>query len=183
MLCQPTESRGWSGCCGLHAWGKDRAECPVDNLRELTWDSNPNCGIARERERETENFPAKNSNPRGSLAHSQIKGLSKHQRRASQLWTSPSPARGRGAGRQQPELEGEGQSWPQDSIFHQTATRPPVANQVFLGSWVVDICQKDHSQRLVPQRRHTAHLRWHSCGTARRPSVRDQGGDWDTQPT
>ena len=26
-------------------------ECPEDNLRELTWDSNPNCGIAREREK------------------------------------------------------------------------------------------------------------------------------------
>ena len=24
-------------------------ECPEDNLRELMWDSNPNCGIARER--------------------------------------------------------------------------------------------------------------------------------------
>ena len=26
-------------------------ECPEDNLRELMWDSNPNCGIARERKK------------------------------------------------------------------------------------------------------------------------------------
>ena len=26
-------------------------ECPEDNLRELTWFRNPNCGIARERKK------------------------------------------------------------------------------------------------------------------------------------
>ena len=46
---------------------RTKPECPEDNLRELTLDSNPNCGIAREREkkkkkkkkreRERENFP------------------------------------------------------------------------------------------------------------------------------
>ena len=30
---------------------RTRPECPEGNLRELTWDSNLNCGIARERER------------------------------------------------------------------------------------------------------------------------------------
>ena len=39
---------------------------------------------------------------------------------------------------------------PRDGILHQTASRPPVANQVFLGSWTVDICQEGHSQRSVP---------------------------------
>ena len=40
-------------------------ECPEDNLRELTWDSNPNCGIAREKnKKDRENFPAKSSNLR-----------------------------------------------------------------------------------------------------------------------
>ena len=48
-------------------------ECPEGNLRELTWDSNPNCGIAkerkkkkkqRERDRQTENYPAKSRNLR-----------------------------------------------------------------------------------------------------------------------
>jgi len=28
-------------------------ESPEDNLRELTWDSSPNCGIARERKKQT----------------------------------------------------------------------------------------------------------------------------------
>ena len=30
---------------------RTKPECPEDNLRELTLDSNPNCGIAREREK------------------------------------------------------------------------------------------------------------------------------------
>ena len=36
-------------------------ECREGNLRELTWDSNPNCGITREREREKRErtFPRK----------------------------------------------------------------------------------------------------------------------------
>ena len=45
-------------------------ECPEDNLRELMWDSNPNCGIARERE----NFPVKVSNMQpGPLTEQKIK--------------------------------------------------------------------------------------------------------------
>ena len=43
---------------------RTRPECPGDNLRGLTGDSNPNCGIAREREKERENFPMKSSNLR-----------------------------------------------------------------------------------------------------------------------
>ena len=36
-------------------------ECPEDNLRELTWDSNPNCGIAKERKKRQRQrtFPGK----------------------------------------------------------------------------------------------------------------------------
>ena len=33
---------------------RTRPECPEGNLRELTGDSNQNCGIARKRERERE---------------------------------------------------------------------------------------------------------------------------------
>ena len=36
---------------------------------------------------------------------------------------------------------------PRDGILHQTVSRLPVANQVFLGSWMVDICQEGCSQR------------------------------------
>ena len=63
-----------------------------------------------------------------------------------------------------PEAErqvGDSQSWkargnlgPRDGILHQTVSRPPVANQVFLGSWTVDIHQEGRSQRSAPQRRH-----------------------------
>ena len=46
---------------------RTRPECPEDNLRELTWDSNQNRGIDREREkreRERRNFPMKSSDLR-----------------------------------------------------------------------------------------------------------------------
>ena len=62
-------------------------------------------------------------------------------------------------------------------------SRPPVANQVFLGSWTVDICQEGGSQRTAPQRRHMAHLRWHSHFTLRKLSRWDQGGDKTHCPT
>ena len=54
---------------------------------------------------------------------------------------------------------------PRDGILYQTVSRLPVANQVFLGSWTVDIHQEGHSQRSAPQRRHMAHLRWCSHST------------------
>ena len=57
---------------------------------------------------------------------------------------------------------------PRDGILHQTASRLPVSNQVFLGSWTVDICQEGHSQRSAPQRRYTAHLIRCSCCTPRK---------------
>ena len=39
---------------------------------------------------------------------------------------------------------------PSDGNLHQTASRLPVANQVFLGSWRVDIGQEGRSQRSAP---------------------------------
>ena len=48
-----------------------------------------------------------------------------------------------------------------------------VANYVFLGSWMVDICQEGHSLRSAPQRRHTAHLRQCSRCAPRKPSCWD----------
>ena len=100
----------------------------------------------------------KSSNLRHCWAHSQSKGLSKYQRRASQLWTGPSPARGRESGRQQPEQE-RGNIAPRDGIPYQTVSRLPVVNQVLLGSWMADICWEGCSQRFVPQKRHMAYLR------------------------
>ena len=111
------------------------------------------------------------------MDHSQNKGLSEYQRRASQYGLAHHPAGGREEGKQQPELEGKGQSGPRDSIFHQNVSRLPVANHIFLGSWMVDICQEGHSPRSAPQRKHTAHLRWCSRGAPRKPSSQDWGGD------
>ena len=55
-------------------------ECPEDKLRELTGDINPNCGVARESEKnkKRENFPGKSLNLRHSLARSQNKGQSEY---------------------------------------------------------------------------------------------------------
>ena len=129
------------------------------------WDSQ------REKKRER-GFPQKAL--RHSLVCSQNKGLREYQKRAG--WPIP-PARGRETSGQQPESEGEGQSWPQRRILHQTVSRLPVANQDFLRSWMVDILQEGHSQRSAPQRRHMAHLRQHSCSAPRKPSCWDQGDD------
>ena len=75
------------------------------------------------------------------------------------------------------------QSWkakgnlgPREGILHQTVSRLPVANQVFLGSWKVDVCQEDCSQRSAPKRRHMAYLRWWSFCVPRKLSSCDWGG-------
>ena len=49
-------------------------------------------------------------------------------------------------------------------IFHQTVSRLPAANHIFLRSWMVDIHQEGLSLRSALQRRHTVHLRQCSCG-------------------
>ena len=75
-----------------------------------------------------------------------------------------------------------GKLGPRDGIPYQTVSRLPVANQVFLVSWIVDIHQEGHSQRSAPQKRHTAHLRWHSRYAPRKPSSWDWGGDETHHP-
>ena len=93
ILHQGARAEQGSASCMLRV--RMQPECPEDNLRELTWDSNPNCGIAREgkkiknRERELSH---EKPNLRHSLACSQNKGLSKYQRRGSWLQTSPLPS-------------------------------------------------------------------------------------------
>ena len=91
-------------------------------------------------------------------------------------WPIPLPEAERPAGDIQ-SLKARGKLGSRDGILNQTVSTLPVANQVFLGSWTVDICHEGHSQRSTPQRRHTANLRWCSCGTPRKPSGWDQGGD------
>ena len=57
-------------------------------------------------------------------------------------------------------------------ILHQTVSRVPVTNHVFLGSWMVDICQEHRSLRSATQRRHTVNLRQCSHGAPRKPQAR-----------
>ena len=77
---------------------RTRPECPEENLRELIWDSNPNCGITRKTKTNKQTFPAKGSNTtEWPLTHSQNKGLGNNQRRASQLlYRALPPLRQRG---------------------------------------------------------------------------------------
>ena len=108
---------------------------------------------------------------RRSLTCSQNKVLSKYQKRASRLHIGPSPARGREAGLRKPEPEDKGYCnlGPRKAVLHQTASRLPVANHVFLGSGTVDICQEGGSLRPAPQRRRAAHLRQCSHGALGKP--------------
>ena len=55
-------------------------------------------------------------------------------------------------------------------------TKLPVANHVFLGSWMVHTHQECHSLRSAPHRRHTAHLGLCLHSAPGKPSSRDQGG-------
>ena len=49
------DREAWAACFRV----RTGPECPEGNLRELTWDSNTNCGIAREGKKKT---TAKGSN-------------------------------------------------------------------------------------------------------------------------
>ena len=68
-------------------------------------------------------------------------------------------------------------SAPETCVLHQTVSRLPVANHIFLGYWMVDICQEGCSLRSAPQRSHMAHLRWCSHCIPWKPNGWDQGGD------
>ena len=97
---------------------------------------------------------------------------------ASSRPAHPQPEAGRQAGNSQNQ-KARGKLGPRDGILYQTASRLPVANQVFVGSWMADIRQEGHSQRSAPQRRHTAHLRWHS----QEAECLDRGGEKMHRPT
>ena len=90
-LSSPTSKQGlnrevWAALLRV----RTRPECPENNLSELTWDINPDWGIAqREGEKnERGNSPAKSPNLRHRQARSQNKGLNN---RASRLQTGPFP--------------------------------------------------------------------------------------------
>ena len=85
----------------LRVWTEP--ECPEDNLRELTWASQPNCWIATTHK----------ASP--NLRHRQARAQNKGLNRASQLQTIPLQRQAARAGR--------GQSQPQRDIIYQTASR------------------------------------------------------------
>ena len=91
---------------------RTRPECPEGNQRELTWDSNLNCGIAREREK----INQLNTLP----AICRTKGLSNSREELA------------GGGPAHPPLEARGrgeEKGPQRRHPYQTANRLPVSNQ------------------------------------------------------
>ena len=93
----------------------------------------------------------------------------------------PSPEAERKAGDSQSQKRAT--SAPRVGIPYQTASWLPVANQVFLGSWMVGIRRKGRSQRSALQKRNTAHLRRLSRCAPRKPSGWDWGGDKTPCPT
>ena len=116
----------------------------------------------------------KSPNLRHHQARSQNKGLS----RTSQLpQAHPLLETGR---RGQPEPEGDNHRPREESSTKLQAGF--VANQDFLGFWMVDIHQEGRGQRSAPQKRHTAHLRRRAHCTPRKLSGWVRGGN-KSQPS
>ena len=109
----------------------------------------------------------KSLNPRHYQACSQNKGLSTSCGLAHPLLETG--ARG------QPEPE-RGNRSPREASSTKLQTGS-IANQEFLGFWMVDIHWEGHSQTSAPQKRHMAHLRRCACCTPRKPSGWDGGGN------
>ena len=111
----------------------------------------------------------KSPNLRHRQARSQNKGLS----RASWLRTGPFPP-----GDQQAKAARAGRVYRGPREASSTKLQAGfIANQDFLGFWTIEIHREGRSQRSVPQKRHTAHLRRCSGCTPRKPSGRDGGGN------
>ena len=111
----------------------------------------------------------KSPNLRHHQARPQNKGLS----RTSWLRTGPSTAGDRQA--RAARAEG-GNCGPREASCSKLQA-DFIANQDFLGFWIVDIRQEGRSQRSAPQKRHMAHLRWLTHFTPRKPSGLDGGDD------
>ena len=117
----------------------------------------------------------KSPNLRHHQARSQNKGLSRTSRCGS---AHPPLDTGR---RGQPEPEG-GNHGPRQASYTKLQAGF-IANQDFLGFWMVDIRQEGCSQRSAPQKRHMAHLRRHAHCTPRKLSDWDWGGNKTQPPT
>ena len=111
------------------AQGKDWPKGPERNQREILWDSNLNCGIARERE--------KINWSEYTASRSQKKRTEKLQRSASLRWTGPSPSEAGGRG------EGKGaNSAPEMASPTTLQTGLQFLSKDFLRFWMVDILRE-----------------------------------------
>ena len=141
--------------------GNERTE---DNAREMTWHRNPNRGIARDHPTP----PKKRSKLWKSLrlhgdsrcAH-RAKGCALAKNKGERVCSHLEPSLPRGRGRCATARAGRqgaiAISVPETTSFIKL-TRLPVADHVFLGSWMVHIHQECHSLRWAPQGRPTTHL-------------------------
>ena len=68
-------------------------------------------------------------------------GLWGRTRQPAADWPIPPPEAERQAGNSQSQ-KARGNLSPRDGILYQIVSRLPVANQVFLRFWMVDICQE-----------------------------------------
>ena len=162
LMATPSGEAAQTFAYATSKWGLDREaraalfrvktgpECPKGtNLRWQPglWDSQ------REREkRERKNYPMKSPNLRHHQARPQNKGLS----RTSWLRTGPSTAGDRQA--RAARAEG-GNCGPREASCSKLQA-DFIANQDFLGFWIVDIRQEGRSQRSAPQKRPMAYLKW-----------------------
>ena len=110
----------------------------------------------RQQPRLWDSYQAKSPNLRHRQVCSQNKGLS----RASRLQTGPSSAR-------QPEPEG-GNCSPRETLSTKLQAGF-IANQDFLGFWMVDIHREGRSQRSAPQKRYMSS--WDGAGDKTQPST------------
>ena len=76
----------------------------------------------------------------GPLTEQRIEPMPKESHPAVE-WPLPQPEAERQVGNSQ-SWKARGNLNPRDGILRQTMSRPSVANQVFLGSWMVDIVQE-----------------------------------------
>ena len=107
-------------------------EGPESNRRELSWDSNLNYGIAKERE--------KINWPEHTVGCSQNKGTKQLQRRASWLQTGPSLLEAGGRGERK-----EANSAPETASPTTLQTGLQFLTKDFLRFWMVDICREGRS--------------------------------------
>ena len=99
-----------------------------------------------------------------NLRHCQVCSQNKGLSRASWLRTGPSPTRHRG------------NRGPREASVIKLKAGV-LANQDYLGFWMVDIHWEGRNQKSASPERHTAHLRRCASCAPRKPSGRDGGGD------